>query len=251
MQAVPGDGSEWTVSEDWEAQLGLTNDIMHITLTNGSVDTLSTRFENKPIFKEVVEAIYNLDQGKDVRQKRRARHRAEQYIMEDGKLWKLRGGTSTRARAKVECISREEAKILAAKTHAEGGHWGRDVIKIALLDQICSPKLDVSILDAIRDCAKCKNFGPTHIHSLFEPITRRHPFELLVGDYLSLPKGKNGYNTIGVYLDTFSQHTWAFKFKTSGNTKSTIESLKGIFSAFAPSETFMADGGKHFNNDAV
>jgi hypothetical protein len=39
--------------------------------------------------------------------------------------------------------------------------------------------------------------------------------------------------------------------KTSGNAKSMIESLKGIFSAFAPSETFMADGGKHFNNNAV
>jgi hypothetical protein len=37
---------------------------MHITPTNGSADTLSMRFENEPIFKEVVEAIYNLDQGK-------------------------------------------------------------------------------------------------------------------------------------------------------------------------------------------
>jgi hypothetical protein len=54
-----------------------------------------------------------------------------------------------------------------------------------------------------------------------------------------------------VYLDTFSQHTWTFKFKTLGNAKSMIESLKGIFSAFAPSETFMADGDKHFNNNAV
>ncbi|KAG2353499.1 hypothetical protein BDR07DRAFT_1309197, partial [Suillus spraguei] len=68
-----------------------------------------------------------------------ARHRAEQYLIEYGRLWKLRGGTSTRAQAKVECISREEARILAARTHTEGGHWGRDTVKIALLDQICSP----------------------------------------------------------------------------------------------------------------
>lgn len=74
---------------------------------------------------------------------------------------------------------------------------------------------------------------------------------MLVGDYLSLPKGKSGYSTIGVYLDTFSQHMWAFKFKNAGNAKTMIESLKGIFSTFTPSETFMADGGKHFNNDAV
>ncbi|KAG2742123.1 hypothetical protein P692DRAFT_201725632, partial [Suillus brevipes Sb2] len=146
---APGDGSEWTVSEDWEARIGITNDIMHITSTNESVETLSTRFTNEPIFREVIEAIHNQDQDKDIRLKRRARHRAEQYIIEDGKLWKLQGGTSARARTKVECISREEAKILAAKTHAEGGHWGRDAIKIALMDQICSPKLDASILEAI------------------------------------------------------------------------------------------------------
>jgi len=53
------------------------------------------------------------------------------------------------ARAKVECVSGEKAKVLATKTHAEGGHWGRDTIKITLLDQICSPKLDTSILDTI------------------------------------------------------------------------------------------------------
>lgn len=38
-----------------------------------------------------------------------------------------------------------------------------------------------------------------------EPITCQHPFELLVGDYLTLPKAK-GFHTVGVYLDTFSQH---------------------------------------------
>lgn len=79
------------------------------------------------------------------------------------------------------------------------------------LDCICSPKLDATILTAIKDCPKCKNFGPTHIHSLLELITRRHPFELLVGDYLSLPKGTNGYSTLGVYLDVFSQHVLVFK----------------------------------------
>jgi hypothetical protein len=248
---IPGDGSEWTVSEDWEERTGLVNDIMTITSVNASMDTLCARFEKEPIFKEVIEAICNLDQSKEIKEKRRARHRAEQYVIEDGKLWKLRGGTATRARAKVECVTREEAKILATQEHAAGGHWGRDAIKIALLDRICSPKLDATILDAIKDCAKCKNFGPTHIHSLLEPITRRHPFELLVGDYLTLPKGKNGYTTLGVYLDTFLQHTWVFKYKTSGSARTTKESLNSIFNAFTTPETFMADGGKHFNNEEV
>lgn len=101
---------------------------------------------------------------------------------------------------------------MAAKQHAEGGHWGRDAIKIALTDRIYSPKL----------------------HSLLEPITRRHPFELLVGDYLTLPKAQ-GYNTVGVYLDTFSQHIWAFKYKSTGTAKTTVNSLSQIFRNFTAS----------------
>ena len=84
-----------------------------------------------------------------------------------------------------------------------------------------------------------------------DPITRRHPFELLVGDYLSLPVGKGGYHTIGLYLDTYSQHPWAFKYKTAGSAKTTKDSLNRIFQDFTPPETLMFDGRKHFNNKEV
>lgn len=151
-------------------------------------------------------------------------------LIEDGKLWRLRGGTAVRARSRVECVTKAEAKELAIKQHSEGGHWGCDAIKITLTDRIYSPKLDASIL-----------------HSLLEPITRRHPFELLVGDYLTLPKAK-GFHTLGVYLDTFSQHVWAFKYKTAGTAKTTTDSLGQIFRNFTAAETFMSDGGRHFNN---
>ncbi|KIK32384.1 hypothetical protein CY34DRAFT_101621, partial [Suillus luteus UH-Slu-Lm8-n1] len=135
------------------------------------------------------------------------------------------------------------------QAHTEGGHWGHDVIKIALLDCICCSKLDISILAAIKDCAKCKNFGPIHLHSLSEPITRCH--QLLVRDYLSLPKGKGRFSTLGVYLDTFSQHIWIFKYKTAGSVTTTINSLTKISNAFIAPETFMADRGRHFNNDTL
>ncbi|KAH7918399.1 hypothetical protein BV22DRAFT_981229, partial [Leucogyrophana mollusca] len=79
-----------------------------------------------------------------------ARHRASQYMVEDGKLWRLTGGTAENARGRVECVTQEEATVLAAQQHAKGGHWGRDTIKIALTDRIHSPKLDASILTAIK-----------------------------------------------------------------------------------------------------
>ena len=156
-----------------------------------------------------------------------------------------------RARSKVECITKEEAIGLARHEHTENGHWGRDSVKKALMDRIWCPNLDSSIVTAISECGKCKNFGGTHLHSLLDPITRRHPFELLVGDYLSMPNGKGGYHTIGLYLDTYSQHVWAFKYKTAGSAKTTVDALSRIFQGFVPAETFMSDGGKHFDNNEV
>lgn len=245
------DGSNWTVSEDWEVVSGLTNDILMTTAeTLEATVSLLERFTNEPVFTGVIKAIAQVESDAPLRDRRRAKHQASQYMIEDGKLWRLKGGTTVRARSRVECVTREEAKALATQQHANGGHWGRDAIKIALTDRIYSPKLDESIMTAIGNCAKCKNFGAAHLHSLLEPITRRHPFELLVGDYLTLPKAK-GYHTLGVYLDTFSQHVWVFKYKTAGTAKTTIDSLSNIFRNFIPSETFMTDGGRHFDNNEV
>lgn len=140
---------------------------------------------------------------------------------------------------------------LAREEHEKGGHFHRDLIKIALLDKIHTPNLDQSIVKAITDCARCKNFGGTHLHALLQPITRRHPFELLVGDYLSMPPGKGGYHIVGLYLDTFTQHVWGFMFKTVGTGKTTVKSLEDIYGGFAPAEVFMSDGGKHFKNNEV
>ncbi len=172
-------------------------------------------------------------------------------MIDEGKLWRLYGGTSSRALSRTECVSRPEAKQLAAEQHKENGHWGRDAVKLALLDKIHSTRLDETIVEAIKEYAQCKNFGSTHLHSLLNPITRRHPFELLVGDYLSLPTGKGGYHTLGVFLDTYSQHVWIFKHKTAGSAKTTTESLSNIFRNFIAPETFMTDGGKHFDNNDV
>ena len=145
-----GDGSQWTVSEDWEGTTGLTHDIFYTTdPTTPEVIQLQERFKNEPIFLEVINALLDLDHGKDVRTRKRARHRASEYLIEDNRLWRLAGGHQTRGRAKVECITRDEAKVLAQKEHEERGHWGRDSVKKALMDRIWSPNLDASIVMAI------------------------------------------------------------------------------------------------------
>ena len=247
-----GDSSEWTVSEDWEAAAGLTHNLFHVADKDSEeVTKLRERFKDVPMLLEVVDALLELDQGTSLRKWKRARRRASDYMIEGGKLWRVTAGHHTRARARVECISPKEAVELARSEHTKNGHWQRDSVKKALLDRIWSPGLDGSIITGIKDCPQCKSFGRTHLHVLLNPITRRHPFELLVGDYLSLPKGIGGFKTVGLYLDTYSQHVWGFKHKVPGSGKTTEDALARIFHKFTPPETFMTDGGPHFDNKAV
>ena len=247
-----GDGSEWTVSEDWEATTGLTHDLFQVS-DAGSKEmlVLRKRFQDVPIFLEVIEALLELDQGTSLRKWKRAHHRASEYMIDEGKLWRVAGGHCMRARARVECVSPSEATELAKEEHTKNGHWQRDSVKKALLDHIWSPGLDGSILAGIKDCAHCKNFGGSHTHALLDPITQRHLFKLVVGDYLSLLKGFRGHHSVGLYLDTYSQHVWGFKYKVTPSGKTTQDAIEKIFHKFAPAEVFMTDGGPHFNNNAV
>ena len=244
---VPGDGNDWTVTSDWEEVTGLVHNLCHVSELP-DLTVLRSRFKDEPLYLDVLDVIVGLSlRDATVCEKKWAQHRKSQYMLEEGKLWFISGA---RVRSRWECVSRAEAVELVRAEHEQGGHWHRDTIKMALLDRYHSPRMDESILKAVLECPRCKNFGGTHLHSLLQPITRRHPFELLVGDYLSLPVGKGGYHTAGIYLDTCSQHIWGYKFKTHGTAATTNKSLNDIFHNFAP-EMFMADGGKHFKSREV
>jgi transposase InsO family protein len=44
---------------------------------------------------------------------------------------------------------------------------------------------------------------------------------------------------------------WAFKYKTAGTAKTTVDALSTISKNFVAPEAFITDGGSHFNNAAV
>ncbi|KAJ6559581.1 hypothetical protein B0H19DRAFT_1069323 [Mycena capillaripes] len=68
------------------------------------------------------------DFGTSLKERKRARHRASQYFIDEGKLWRLGGGVGVRARPRRECLTRPEARVKAMKAHTEGGHFHRDSI---------------------------------------------------------------------------------------------------------------------------
>ena len=116
MQYEEGDGHEWTVSEDWEAQTGLVNDILHVADT-AIYSELQEHFSDKKMFLEVIDALLNLDYGKSLKDRKRAKHRAESYMIEGEKLWKVGDMKSVRSRARMECVTKEEATSLAWEVH--------------------------------------------------------------------------------------------------------------------------------------
>jgi len=49
---------------------------------------------------------------------------------------------------------------------------------------------------------------PANMNTLLQPIRRVHPFNLVCGDYLSLPASIGNFKTLGVYIDTCSNFIW-------------------------------------------
>ncbi|KAH7918009.1 hypothetical protein BV22DRAFT_989198, partial [Leucogyrophana mollusca] len=146
---IPGNGSEWTVSEDWETSRGIVNDLFHVGMEDNDYQKLKTRYGSESLWMLMIDAILDRDHSMNIREKQHARHGAKGYLIEGGALWRLGSGDTTRARARRECITQNKAITWAREQHMTGGHWGRDTIKIALADKISSPKLDNSIMTAI------------------------------------------------------------------------------------------------------
>ena len=168
-------------------------------------------------------------------------------IME-GQLWNVGDTLLIRAQAHLECIMEVEAKEMAGEIYRQGGHFHRDNIKAQILSKITCLKLDLAIKKVIKKCGKCKNFRPTYIHSLLEPITRCHPFELMAADMLSMPTGKGGYIKLGLFIDTYSWHLWIMKHKSVTTGKASRARYGHICNTFMPAETLMMDGGPEFDN---
>ncbi|KZP09068.1 hypothetical protein FIBSPDRAFT_760482 [Athelia psychrophila] len=144
-----GQGHEWMVSKDWEAASGLTHDLFAIQsptdepLTRYSSPGTSveeqqhllTQFAKEPLFTLILQALFEMDQGTDERERRKAVHRVKEYMVEVGKLWRVADGRRPRVKARMEVVTQEEMMGLAREEHERGGHWKRDMVKMELSDQ--------------------------------------------------------------------------------------------------------------------
>ena len=90
------DGSGWNVDSDWESGAGLVYSINSISISP-TTQSLRDRFATTPLFRDVIDALEGIQSGLGLCERKRARHRAAQYMIEDGRLWFVGGGTRARA----------------------------------------------------------------------------------------------------------------------------------------------------------
>ncbi|KAF8232415.1 hypothetical protein L208DRAFT_1271989, partial [Tricholoma matsutake] len=86
-----GDGSEWSVLLDWEATQGIKNDIMlvtEMTLTQNP-HLLETCYKDDSFFQLIIQYLLGHTTGTTISEHRRTVHRAEGFMIKDGKLWRV------------------------------------------------------------------------------------------------------------------------------------------------------------------
>ena len=68
-----GDGSEWTVCNNWEGAAGLANDVLNMA-PDSDMQALKERFKDEPVFKEVLDGMLAINGDYTICNQRRAWH---------------------------------------------------------------------------------------------------------------------------------------------------------------------------------
>jgi len=164
------DGSSWSVLPDWEASKGMKNDNMLVTDSPGAPKHhLEELFQGDIFFSPIVRHLLGKSTGDSVSERKRAMHRSEGFAIENDKLWRISTKTSDRV-ARTECRPSTSGFQLALETHERNGHFSADLVKLKLRDHFFWPGLDVDCRQACLECPHCKNFGPTTMTALLQPI---------------------------------------------------------------------------------
>ena len=245
------DSSHWSVLLDWEASKGIRNHVVSVLdMPDTSEHLLETKFKGDVFFAPIIRQLLGKSAGDSIPERRHTMHQAEGFMIENNKLWRV----STQPR---DCVLRAEYQPtdnsfkLALQTHQSNGHFSVNALKLHLHNRHFWPGLNTDCCQVCIEYPQCKGFGPAKLNALLQLIWHVKPFDLTAGDYVSLPKSKGGFKTLGVYIDTCSNFVWVLKIKSAGTSSTTLDLLKCICLNYATPWVFMTDGGSHFKNDMV
>jgi hypothetical protein len=94
---------------------------------------LQTRFADDIFFTPIVEYLLGHPAGASISDRKKAAHRANSFMIEDGKLWRVADKAARRV-ARTECIPTGLGFQTAMDTHALNGHFSVESTKLKLSD---------------------------------------------------------------------------------------------------------------------
>ncbi|KAF8505206.1 hypothetical protein JB92DRAFT_2647283, partial [Gautieria morchelliformis] len=124
-----GQGESWSVLPDWEANKGYRTTYLGVE-TETTHSELRAHFTGDDWFTQIIDHVTGQNTGHTPRERRRVKHRAQGFLIEDGKLWRLNRKPLDRT-AKAECIPTKEGLRWAMKTHTDNGHFGWEHTKLS------------------------------------------------------------------------------------------------------------------------
>ncbi|KZP33356.1 hypothetical protein FIBSPDRAFT_720795, partial [Athelia psychrophila] len=136
------DGSSWSVLPDWESSRGMLHDVMQMTDSPGAPShPLETQFRGDIFFTPIIKHLLGKTAGDSIPDRRRAMHRAEGFMIEQDKLWRVSNKKTDRV-AKTECVPAVLGFQIALDAHLKKGHFNPDLIKLSIRDRFFWPGLD-------------------------------------------------------------------------------------------------------------
>jgi len=121
------------VSPDIDKVTGIVQNVFQVEISSEAAK-LKERFTDEPLFLEVIEALLELDKGRNSR-KENAHATSIQYVIEEGPLWHVGGGTRIRSTNTAGMRNEKEAVDLARQEH-EGEDTGTETVSSSLCSTV-------------------------------------------------------------------------------------------------------------------
>jgi transposase InsO family protein len=248
---VPDAISPDSIQPEWEAVRGLRNDLYEVAVRKIGLDEaaiLQQRFEGDAL-QDIVDILLHprnpANADDEVEEWTLLQEAARLYYISDGQLRRLIRNTPVTVLPGVEGI------FVLRDTHESNGHFGRDLVLAEVTRSYLWPGMCTQVDQVIAECSRCKQFGQRFQRLLLMPVVRFRPFQTVAMDYLSMPKGRGGHDTILVAIDLFSKFVVASSFKGPAGARHTITMLDTIRSHLLTPDEILTDNGTHFQNQAV
>ena len=136
--------------------------------------------------------------------------------------------------------------------HDDTGHLGKDKTLDLLGQRFYWPGMTRDVESYINSCERCiKRKTPDPPHALLFPIFTTEPMELLAMDFLSIERGKGGYENILVVTDSFTKYAWAFP--TRNQKATTVAKLlwEKVLMNYGFLQRLHSDQGKDFDSRLI